>query len=305
MSLSLQQLKNDLNWLCQSPVLLAHDAHPTLLRQPLPPHSNIDIQILLDDADALEESLTHRRQHLLGIYYETLWQYIFLHTPQLEVVDSNRQVNDNRKTVGEFDLLYRTQGSNHHREMAIKLYLGLPGTSTDASNWVGPGLIDRLDLKLERLLTHQITLALTDAGRTSLKEIDFDSPRPEILLQGYLFYPWNRECPPPAIASANHNRGDWLPLSQLDEYLDDIRAVSGYSTLPTRQWLSPVNTSETEDEAFVNRDQLQKLICKYFKINNRPVLVAACSHNGTSYKEQQRFFIVPNNWEELASESAR
>jgi hypothetical protein len=128
----------------------------------------------------------------------------------VEVLAANELLRVGRRTLGELDVLYRHDGRVVHREIALKYYLAAtPGT--DPSAWVGPGRRDRLDLKLDRLATHQLTVAeqarAEDAWPAALPFPDVT----EVLLLGALFAPPDDvRLPEGACPDVDH--GHWYLL---------------------------------------------------------------------------------------------
>lgn len=211
-----QDLRQSLEWIQTSPTLFSRAASVWMTDCPLPcgvpPLSLHDGMI-----SKLAERIKQRNNPLLGIYYETLWQWLLEQHPDFELLAHNLQVGAHQKktlsaetasvehpapspgrTLGEFDLIYRCQGSVFHRELAVKFYLGLPSALTGLErhrtspwhHWIGPGLRDRLDRKLNRLIHHQINLSDHPESQQTLNLMGIKAlPEKEILIQGRLFYP--------------------------------------------------------------------------------------------------------------------
>ncbi len=292
-------LKAELDWLIDSPVLLTPAAHPTILPAPLPHltaglkqhlRSSLHRQKVLEEC---QEALAQRLSLRLGIRYESLWQSITRQIPDCDVLATNVQVQENHRTLGEFDLLYKAGQHTIHQELAIKFYLGTPGSRGDWCEWIGPDKADQLARKLRLMFDHQITLSDTEAGKNTLLALT-GTPQhwqKEILLQGYLFYPWRQPCASPFGANTQHLRGDWLPLQQLEEYL--MPFASDVFMVPQRQhWLALRHWHQSE-KSFDKVALLQYLLERFAekeRAEARPVLIVSGQAGSVP------FFVTPDNW---------
>lgn len=105
-------------------------------------------------------TLKNARMAKLGHYFEFLVKTLFEAHPDYRILADNRVISEQRRTLGELDLLleYQPSGQILHLELALKFYLFVPGTQTPDQAWVGAGLHDFLHLKLQRLWEHQLQL---------------------------------------------------------------------------------------------------------------------------------------------------
>ena len=303
-----QTLHQALLWIQSNPPLFQQAADPLFLDHPLPANTqtlhskNLPVELLA-------ERVRERSNRLLGIFYETLWQFLLNRLEQTRILSANLQVNDEQSvTVGEYDLLYRRHGQIFHRELAVKFYLGMPGRDNHASpwhRWVGPGLRDRLDWKLNRLLHHQAILSDTNAGRKALLAEDIAWPvHKEILIQGRLFYPLindkkiinlaaisSSDCashtPGPQYCNRHHWRGYWLTASQLAA--STRNTTLSYQIPDKLQWLN-----DLPDSPRLNRDQLLQ------QLTRRPTYIRILDQSD----EQLHLFVVPDDWPDKALQVA-
>lgn len=127
--LSHQQIARDIHWSLNSPSIINPDCDSRFICPASRPVHND--QVTDSDYSELVEILHQRRSHLLGIYYESLWQYILRHSEDYQLLACNLQVQDNHQTLGEYDLILKSlrQEVFIHRELAIKYYLGLPANT--------------------------------------------------------------------------------------------------------------------------------------------------------------------------------
>lgn len=297
-----ERVTDALKWLLNSPVLLDDRHHPALITSPLNAAYQPDIVEISRHTDDLLNELQFKRNHLLGIYYETLWQFIFNYLQETRLIRCNRQVRSEKCTVGEFDLIYFCTIRKRfiHREMAVKFYLGLPDASSPRE-WLGPGLDDRFDLKLTRMLEQQCRLSQTSEGRHSLDMLGITDVVSEALLQGCLFYPFDKQCHTLEIASGNHLRGEWLPVSELNDYLEH-RQISHVAHLTKHEWITH---SINRRSIYPAHPRIQ--ICEWLHSlmslpaqHHGPVMLMGLKDRAGQHYEISRFFLVPNDWETQA-----
>ena len=301
-----RQLSRDIGWILSSPSLINPAFHRLFCGPDLPgttcPLFQPPYPLSAEQSDQIRSLLRQRRHYLLGIYYETLWHHLLEQHPEIQILARNLQVQKVHTTLGEYDLIYQhtSDQAPRHRELAVKFYLGIPGTSEAESSpwhhWIGPGLKDRMDRKLARLLEHQITLSDTPEGQQTLTQNIIPAvTRKEILLQGYLFYPVNAPCPAPEGVHPQHHRGYWATQGELADWPLINNSDLIMTIVPKHLWLSPYTTTDNEVDGYTTRS-LQKLQL------SDPLMVVACYRNGHQLYERLRFFLVPTDWLALARE---
>jgi hypothetical protein len=269
----LDRVRADLRWLAGAPPLCSVEAWAARgCRAATPPRAG-DI-----DEAALGE-LASAPPRRLGRYFERLHQLALSGDPAIELLAQNRVVMEGKRTAGELDVLYRCRGEVIHRELAVKLYVGLHD-SADPVDWIGPDRVDRLDLKLRRL-TKQLGLP-----RRALAEgywpDDLPLPtRSEVLLLGALFVHPDAVTLPRAVA-AKTTLGFWCEANQLGARFPEIER---WAVLLKPWWLAPEQTRfEAGHRATVIADRVSEL--------HRPLLIGAAS----ACEPPRRGFVVPNGW---------
>ncbi|OBT08591.1 type II citrate synthase [Vibrio sp. UCD-FRSSP16_10] len=116
----------------------------------------------------------------LGFIYQYLCQKLFEHHPDFSVCETELQLNDNGRTIGELDfILHHGQTKAEHWEVAIKFYL------FHEDKWYGPNAIDRLDKKLNHMLNHQLKHTETDTFIQQFPQ--WQHLLQHLLLQGRLY----------------------------------------------------------------------------------------------------------------------
>lgn len=254
------------------------------------------LQALDRDPSPLHAALA-RRPGRLGSYFESLLD-AWLDWPGNPLYRRRHhglQVRIGKLTAGEFDFLVedRTTGALQHWEVAVKFYLGIvPGG--DPAHWVGPGLQDRLDLKLDRLQRHQLTLGRLPQAQALLASLGLPSPVPVALLRGRLFYPAHA-CPAdwtPAPAAPGHLRGWWMPAGDFLATFPD--PTLGWMRLPREHWLAPVDLAPGHDGVRIGEPGTAAALVEAWQAaaDNRAAAVVGLVDG----REVTRGFITPPSW---------
>ena len=219
------------------------------------------------------------------------------HDDAVDLVAHNLPVRQEDRTLGEFDILYfcRRRNCHVHLELAVKFYLGrAPGDCTgDASAWrywLGPDARDRLDIKMERMLGHQIRLGAAPAALPLLASLGVERLAREIEIKGYLFRPLFSDLAPPTALNRHQRLHPWLPLTALAEAPREIIA-DGYQVLPRAHWLSAAHLNPAQ--ASLSLSELEQVLKEEMNQRPGPRLVAALDCNG---EEIERFFVTSDDW---------
>ena len=224
----------------------------------------------------LTETLSLLKSRRLGIYFEALWIFVFSHHPDYELLGHNIPIRAQGKTLGELDFVVRHIPDNviEHWEVAVKFYLGV------GDYWVGPGLRDRLDIKLARMRDHQLPIAKTPDAQSQLAQNQWIPQRQWALMPGRLFTPL------PEAKSAPETPAYWW--GTLSQFLEAFPRASGqWRLLRKRDWLAQPAASPVE--ATFTSEQLSSSLSD--RLNARgPVCIEAVA------KTQSRGFIVPASW---------
>ncbi len=286
----------DLAWTLLSPPLLARTPWPQ--RHPLIASSWAAEPGLLADwlqrqdeyPHALHEWLSRSSVRRLGLYYERLWQFALHAAPGIEILAANLPIRQGGHTLGELDLLLRDASGVHHVELAIKLYLGRPPGAPE--HWIGPGGRDRLDLKLDHLATHQLPLSGSPQARQALEMLTRAPIQASMWLGGYLFYPHDRDHPPPTGAEPAHLRGAWLHRWQWP-WLQARYPDAHWQPLPRNAWLAPAIRPTAQ--AWSVQD-LQAWMDGLAADAGAQLLVDLQPDGNGAFTERQRIFLVADDW---------
>lgn len=209
----------------------------------------------------------------LGGYFEQLLIWYLQHSSNYQLLAHNLQVQGNDRTLGAFDLIVRDQRDNviEHWELACKFYLQ-DGPSDDINSWFGPARKDRLPLKYQHLLNHQITLSQTSHGINTLAQRGWQVERHKIIVKGRLFGHSQYDALPSAV-NPLCLRG-WLDTE------DEHRERGGHLPLQREHWMS---TMTKKDISRPNIDTARRNGC---------VCIAELEHGN----EVSRGFVIPNDW---------
>lgn len=256
--------------------------------------------------DPLLQSLSDLKSTRLGIYFEALWRYFIATDPQLELLAANVPVSESGKTLGEFDLIIfdRTRGEHLHIELATKYYLRVEGYSGNAaealSDWLGPNSRDRLNLKVDRLLTHQVTLSGRPQARKLLRDLNVHKLTRAVALKGCLFYPQVNAGAlsiPPDELNPHHPRGHWLRHNDLHTIID---SADYWHVLERPRWLSPALLADENLTGLLDRPALEKFILDYFsQPHARPQMLCAMQKCREGMVECARYMVTQTAWPEL------
>ncbi|ABC31294.1 conserved hypothetical protein [Hahella chejuensis KCTC 2396] len=298
-----QQLLKDLQWTCNSPVLAAiPDMAPTQFDRQAPIALNDADRTLTMDLLNMEKVLKSR---FLGPYFESLWRFGIDRLSAWRVIAHGLQVKDRKKTYGEFDFILQDPEGNYvHQEVAIKYYLGLstPSAKGGDAHWFGPNYLDRLDLKLDKLLNSQILLSETPEARQALAHLGINEVVRQIVMKGYLFYPLidPDSVEPSFLAAPDHLRGGWLPVSALPQ-LKEI--ATNWILTPKSHWLSPLSIHPDDQAPIMSWEKLYRELNSTEGDGRPQMLIALAESPAGGWLETARYFVVSDDWAESARAS--
>jgi hypothetical protein len=236
----------------------------------------------------------HGAPKRLGRRFESLLTALFEHTEQCKLLKHGLVVRDQKQTLGELDYLIQLRSKVLHLEVAVKFYAGI-GSPSDRSRqqaWIGPSCQDRLDIKINHLLDHQLQLSQTELGRQALCQNDLPTPDQTLgLIYGYLIQPWNDVNQLPEHTLDSHP-AFWAPHKQA---LAAMRQLSrpystdyGWTRLKRDQWIAP----------YIGQAALPQVIRSI-----EPPTQADCyalNHKQHAGFEKLRLFVMRNEFEQEA-----
>ena len=242
----------DLAWAFQGPGLLNPDCFngrcltDTDLCALIEPHLEQIAKLNADSAPLVDFLAKRPTGGRLGRYFENLFLYFFTDLKCVSQIESNLQIRDGKKTIGELDFVYRTTSTCQpiHLEISVKFYIciGLSeAESRDCRFFVGTLIEDRLDRKIDKIFNQQVRLPEAAATCERLEALQMAAPRSQGLMKGCFFYPsssdWKNH-PHPAEVSQNHHRGWWTTAEA--PLIPRKSEHSHYIVLPFDRWLTPI-----------------------------------------------------------------
>lgn len=278
-----QRLQRDLAWCLHSPPLLLDPSHTDtwpddrwFRELALPP----DIEV---------PAPRHPHHFRLGQQFEQLLGAWLKAAPGFELLAANLQVQDGKRTVGEFDFLVDVAGRVEHWEAAVKFYLGT-GDCQSLDCWYGPNTADRFDIKYERLVHHQLALTTNSHAHITLASQDIKVDRVRCFMKGRLFHPWQTfeagAWRYPDLVNPAHEKGWWLAETDFLPTFEDSHARFVY--LPKSLWLAPLD--DTDFDAPLSCWEVAEIL-------SSPHTEQASHYAIVSGKQElSRGFIVKNQW---------
>jgi uncharacterized protein len=236
----------------------------------------------------LLEHLAKTSTRRVGYHFEALINFWLNWHPGYEFLATNLQVQEDKRTLGAFDYILRNKdGEIEHWEAAVKFYLQYENDS-NWSSWIGPGKRDRLDLKLTRMISHQLPLSATKAGIAALEQLGANPVRQRrALIKGMFFRPWRAHGVGPKGRNLNAPMGVWVAKRDLGDYALTY-PDSRWTIREKPDWMSP---SLARVEQSLSREELSAL--KIF----RPRLLSRLEALSEDlFFECERLFIVPDDW---------
>jgi hypothetical protein len=272
-------------WLLDSPLLLnVRHARWTHKLAQLPPVSSQTQRWLAEldrNPQPLSDFLAVHPHTRLGHFAENLLAFYFQWCGAL--VAHSVQVRSHT-TIGEFDFLLNTPEGFEHWEFACKFYLFVEH-DRKLSDFVGPNLMDNLNDKSHKIMDAQLKLG---HHADAQKYLPHPLRAARALLKGWLFYPVGCSIALDELDPA-HCRGIWCRLSEL-ELIEAIR----FTILPRLAWLAPA--AVCEDETMNQAQLVDQLTMQFSAGDNRPVLVASLNEHAGCWIEDERIFVVPDDW---------
>jgi uncharacterized protein len=245
----------DLAWLLLGAPLVSESAAGAPLANAFESDEDLDAGrawlLALDRNPApLAQTLAAAKPVRLGRYAECLLAYFLEHGPAARLVAANVAVRRAGRTLGECDFLVESaSGRRLHWELAVKCYLHVGTGDGSFAGYVGPNLLDRFDVKLARLIEHQLRLS----AREEFALLGHAGPwEAQMFVKGWLFYRWKdgalRPAPPQSRGiDPRHARGFWVTRADWPRFaaqwaeLASARPISGcaWAVLPRLAWLAP------------------------------------------------------------------
>lgn len=161
----------------------------------------------------------------LGKRVEFIFEELIKQDDSFELLCSNLQLFQDKKTIGEIDYLFERKDVLFHLEISYKFYLYDESHLDSLINcWIGPNRKDSLKLKLSKLKLNQFPIINSEEFKQVQKTLNLNKPLYQmLLLKAQLFIPFKKSIELPD----NYNNcveGSWLSmqnnhlLSEEDDY---------------------------------------------------------------------------------------
>jgi len=302
---------NDLRWVLTSPNMLS-STHELFRRVSTPSNDEINIVMKAAMQPEFAAHLEKRKSHFLGAYFEHLWLFYLKHSPRYELIASNLQVNEQGKTIGEFDIIAFDKHEQRylHQELAIKYYLGHNQPQESETRWIGPQSVDRLDIKMGKLINQQLRLSENVAAKNVLQNLDIKQVEPQLLIKGCLFQRRQNNAPNqayerPDYVDPEHVQATWLPFKELATELGHEQSPHDYwKVLEKPEWLAPITLKITSIDEYdiMTTEELISRLTHQQNTNGRALLISRL--NKEKGKERnlgrlistEKIFAVPHCW---------
>ena len=283
----------DLAWAIFFPHLLQHHAVTTLS-----PELNCQRINWIKDLDKAPEALEHElfRGASLGRYYESLWAFFFKYDTQYQVIAQNLAIQDESRTIGEFDFIIRDSHSDCfiHHEVAVKYYLYFQrhnlSVATDKHNWLGPNSRDTLHKKWTHITQHQSQLGEHPSAKAELSKLGIEKLQKTIALKGYLFSSQNKKSSLHNTPSDFNNKNTLSLWFSIEDFLLWSNEYQTLAFIPKKQWLG--SNHELNSIELLNKESLTNKVRKA----NTPLMAAYVLEEESCLTEEMRFFVIPDKW---------
>ncbi|MFL0799795.1 MAG: DUF1853 family protein [Agarilytica sp.] len=301
----------DLAWLLLSPALIDQNLGEFSAYQPCPtPESQAALINWLRTVDAAitadnntPHAIDRRRFRRLGIYCESLFNFYLENTPEEKnTVYKNFRVQGENQTIGECDVvLANTKPYLTHIEIAVKFFLQTQPGATEWHSWLGPNAIDRLDIKLERMRSHQLPLPQRKDTEEIFRALKNENKKPEKIaslhfIKGILFTPFNGDLITQLPKNTNPNllHSQWITISN---FLDHISNNDAEFTLCDKmEWLTgPEKHNASGPNGVINQMRSLYEIAQKER-RTPPGLMVWQTDPHDNYDTPARFMVVPDNW---------
>ena len=249
---------------------------------------------LEEDPTPLLSYLEQLSSHRVGRYFEVLTHFWLEYLTEFEVIASNLQLKDGKRTLGEIDFLFRGNEQIIHWETAVKYFLQLTPDCQE-HEFIGPNTSDNLASKKERLFKKQLPRSTQENLNRELDNLtESDSIQRQAFVKGWLFYRELYETDNDCLSTLNphHLRGFWIRHHQ--EELPEQTEDALWAVLTKPYWLAP--RLAPSSNGLLPRPKLIDLLQSHFSSRQTPILVAQLKPCDSGYLETLRGFIVQPQW---------
>lgn len=165
---------------------------------------------LLQDLNELD----HPRNSVLGKRMESFFEIAIKHSSRYELISSNLQIIEEKRTIGELDFLVFDKESSKplHIELVYKLYVYDSKLSPEINKWIGPNRRDSFPEKLDKLNSRQFPLLYKAEAQNYLQEfnLNLNEIEQQLCFKAQLFLPDNFNLRQTPLINLNCITGKWF-----------------------------------------------------------------------------------------------
>lgn len=233
-----------------------------------------------------------KRPRRLGHYAEYLLAYWLQHIERLEVL-RQIQINVDKRSIGEFDLLFQTDTAWQWWEMCVKFYC-CHQDGEELTQWIGPNARDNLGRKYQHLFEQQLLLDRSDGAQAWLQKHGIQQLAGSAFVKGYLFSHLSHRKPRCHAAINPQLRLHWYCHQHECHDIPCQRASSRFIIAPRSQWISPVMREPRCDELLSHQQAVHSL--KQRALPGPRLLVELKPDSDGWWCEIERGFVMPDSW---------
>ncbi len=271
---------------------------------------NIDWLMHLDEnPQPLELWLEKYRSYRLGVRFEQLVAFVFLHLQETGFIENfatNLPIFDEKKqTLGEIDLLFYNpeKRQREHWEIAVKYYLFRPD-QFNFDRWCGANGADWLRRKVDHLFVRQLGIDNTFEAKRVMHQ-HFSEQQNSLALnssaffKGMLFYPLNHDVKlnfeERSLINSDVQTGWWTYPDKF--YQADPQQVSKWKIIEKLNWIVP-QFYPYQDDDLLTPKEINLMIKRHFSQSKRSLHVARfrLDEQTQFWLEKERGFIVDPLW---------
>lgn len=228
----------------------------------------------------------------LGKRFEKLIHYFLSNVPETSLLESNIQVFQKHKTLGEIDFIFKELDTHSlmHLEVACKFYLQI-ANSTTWQSFVGPNGKDTLRNKI-KTTQRQLQLSKNPLFLEQFPQFDEEEIQSNALIKGFIFHhfkkiPYSKK---PMRANKNYNAGWYAFASEIKSFL---APNNSWIILERRNWLNPLLQ---QDAQVLSSEELVKVSLSHFRTSKQALALVQVIQTGEEFLEISRGFLIHDKW---------
>ncbi len=181
---------------------------------------------------------SHPNNLRLGKQIESFVEFQLKNVPNLTLLQSNLQIINNKRTLGEMDFLFKLNNEPVHLEVVYKFYLYNPLVgSSELDHWIGPNNKDCLVYKLEKLKNKQLPLLFKPETQPYLDEFNLSAHTIQqmVYFKAQLFTPYQSNKTDYKYINEACIQGFYITIDQLHDFKQ-----YGFFLPRKHDWISPI-----------------------------------------------------------------